>query len=344
MLFQFISNILNSPAISVILPFFNAEKTLDNAISSISRQTHPNFECLLIDNNSGDKSREIARRWTHYDPRFVLLTEARQGVVFASNTGWEQSRGHYVARMDADDLACSKRLQKQAKFLDNQKDYGAVAGMVKYVSHSADKKGFNKYVEWNNSVITYEDILKNRFIDAPVINPTAMWRREVAEKHGMYRSGEFPEDYEMWLRWLHQGVNIRKIPFYILEWHDYENRLTRNHTDYSDEAFYRIKTYYLVKWLERNNSFHPRVMVWGASRISRARAELLESYGIKITAFIDIKKTRQLNKDLIYYQDLPDSGHNFILVYVRQWYAKPKIKDFLCQRGYEEGKNFLFIS
>ncbi len=341
---KLISDTLNSPVISVILPFFNAGNTLNKAISSIYGQTLSNFECLLIDNNSEDKSREIARKWTLYDSRFLLLTENRQGVVFASNTGWKHSRGQYVARMDADDMAYPERLQKQAEFLDHHQDYGAVAGMAKYVSHCAGKKGFNKYVEWNNSLITYKEILKNRFIDAPVINPTAMWRREVAEKHGLYRSGDFPEDYEMWLRWLHEGIKIRKIPFYIMEWHDYENRLTRNHPDYSDEAFYRIKTHYLVKWLEHNNPFHPEVMVWGASRISRARAELLESYGIKIKAYIDIKKTRQLNKNVIYYQDLPDPGKNFILVYVRQWHAKPKIHDFLVQRGYEEGKDFLFIS
>ncbi|MBS3771157.1 MAG: hypothetical protein KGY70_13970, partial [Bacteroidales bacterium] len=158
------------------------------------------------------------------------------------------------------------------------------------------------------------------------------------------RSGDFPEDYELWLRWLHGGVKICKIPTMVLEWHDYGNRLTRNHPNYSDEAFYHIKTHYLVQWLEQNNPFHPTVLVWGASRISRARAGLLESYGIRISAYIDIKRTRQLNKDVIYYQDLPDPGKNFILVYVRQWHAKPKIHDFLVQRGYKEGKDFLFIS
>ncbi len=335
---------MNSPAISVILPFFNAEKTLNKALSSISGQTLSNFECLLIDNISEDQSREIARRWTLYDSRFLLLTEKRQGVAFASNTGSKHSRAQYIARMDADDVAYPERLKKQAYFLDRYQEYGAVAGFAKYINHTGEKNGFRKYVEWNNSVVTHEELLKNRFIDSPVINPTAMWRREIAEKHGMYRSGDFPEDYELWLRWLHGGVKICKIPTMVLEWHDYGNRLTRNHPNYSDEAFYHIKTHYLVQWLEQNNPFHPTVLVWGASRISRARAGLLESYGIRISAYIDIKRTRQLNKDVIYYQDLPDPGQNFILVYVRQWHAKPKIHDFLVQRGYEEGKDFLFVS
>lgn len=297
-----------------------------------------------MDNNSGDESREIALKWVHSDPRFVMINETRQGVVFASNAGWEQSSGQYIARMDADDRAYPERLEKQAGFLDHNHDYGAVAGLAKYVSHSAGKTGFKKFVDWNNSVITYEDILKNRFIDSPVINPTTMWRREIAEKHEMYSFGNFPEDYEMWLRWLHEGVKICKISSFVLKWHDFEKRLTRNHPNYYDEAFYRIKTLYLAKWLEVHNPFHPEVLVWGASRISRSRAEMLESYGIRIVAYIDIKKTRQLKKEVIYYKNLPVSGKYFILVYVRQWEAKSKIKDFLYQQKYEEGKDFLFIS
>ncbi len=97
-----------------------------------------------------------------------------------------------------------------------------------------------------------------------------------------------PEDYELWLRWLHGGVKICKISKMVLEWHDYGNRLTRNHPNYSDEAFYRIKTHYLAKWLKAYNPCHPEVLVWGASRISRVRAELLESYGIRIKSYIDI--------------------------------------------------------
>lgn len=298
----------------------------------------------MVDNNSSDKSREIARKWSQRDPRFIMINETRQGVVFASNAGWEYSSGQYIARMDADDKAYSERLEKQVNFLDNNPDYGAVAGLAEYISHSAGKKGFKQYVEWNNAVVTYEGMLKNRFIDSPIINPTAMWRRKVAERHGMYSYGEFPEDYEMWLRWLHEGVKICKIASCILQWNDHRKRLTRNHPHYSDAAFYRIKTLYLSKWLETNNPFHPEVLVWGASRISRSRAKLLESTGIRIAAYIDIKETRQLIKNVIYYQDLPASGKYFILVYVRQWEAKPKIKDFLYQRGYNEGKDFLFIS
>ena len=275
---------MNSPAISVILPFFNAEKTLNKALSSISGQTLSNFECLLIDNISEDQSREIARRWTLYDSRFLLLTEKRQGVAFASNTGSKHSRAQYIARMDADDVAYPERLKKQAYFLDRYQEYGAVAGLAKYINHTGEKNGFRKYVEWNNSVVTHEELLKNRFIDSPVINPTAMWRKNAEQKAGGCIHGDFPEDYEMWLRWLDKGMKIDKVNEYVLLWNDLSDRLTRNDPRYSSDAFYETKSKYLANELNRINPHHSEIMVWGASRIMRRRSEKLIKHGIKIKA------------------------------------------------------------
>ena len=102
------------------------------------------------------------------------------------------------------------------------------------------------------------------------------------EQHGLYRSGDFPEDYEMWLRWLDQGVKIAKVPQIVLDWHDSETRLTRTDSIYSDRAFYEVKSRYLAKWLSEHNPFHPYVHVWGASRISRRRVRILEKHGMFI--------------------------------------------------------------
>ena len=199
-------------------------------------------------------------------------------------------------------------------------------------------------MEWSNSVISYEDIYNRRFIEAPIVNPSAMWRRETMEKHGLYLSGDFPEDYEMWLRWLDRGVKIAKIPEVVLDWHDSDGRLTRTHPIYSDRAFYDIKSKYLARWLGENNPRHPYVAIWGASRISRRRARILEQQGIRIEAYIDTKKSRQLDRDLIYYEDLTESEPMFILTYIRQMDNREKIQSFLESRGYKEGNNYLLVS
>jgi glycosyltransferase involved in cell wall biosynthesis len=334
----------SSPKVSVVIPFYNAEKTLSKAIESIAQQEFEDFECILVDNNSTDGSAEIARHWQNEDKRFKLAKESQQGVMFASNRGCALAMGAYMARMDADDRAYPHRLRLQSEFLDHHPDYGAVAGLVKHVGDPLTTGGFRRFVEWSNSVVTYEEIFNRRFIEAPIVNSTAMWRKETMDRCGLYRSGDYPEDYEMWLRWLDHGVKIAKIPDVILEWHDSESRLTRNDPIYSDRAFYGIKSKYLAKWLLAENPFHPEVWIWGASRISRRRARILEQLGIRIGRYIDTKKSRQLDREVIYYDDLPESGKGFILTYIRQMDNREKIQKFLENKGYREGKDYLLVS
>ncbi len=336
--------ITDSPKISVIIPFFNAEKTLERAIQSIIDQTFKDFECILIDNNSTDKSSEIANNVADKDNRFKVISEQMQGVVFASNTGWSASKGKYIARMDADDWSYPNRLKMQNDFLDEHPDYGAVASLVKHVSHSEYTEGMLRFVEWSNSIITYEEIRNNRFVELPIVNPTAMWRREVAHQCGMYLHGAFPEDYEMWLRWLDMGVKIKKLNHVLLDWYDSDTRLTRSSKRYSDNSFYKIKTKYLAKWLKKHNPYYPKVAVWGASKISRRRASLLESYGIEICCYIDTKKNRQIDHKVYHYKNIPSPDQIFVLTYIKQVEAREEIREFLPQRGFVEGINFLLVS
>ncbi len=333
-----------SKKVSVILPFYNAEKTISRAIKSIAEQSFTDFECILIDNNSNDKSPLIAKEWSEKDNRFVVVTEDKQGVVFASNKGFEVSQGEYVARMDADDFAYPSRLFEQIKFLDNNHDYGAVSGLVEYIPHSEFTAGFKRYVNWSNSIITYKEIIKKQFVEMPIVNPTMMWRRDVANKIGMYSNGNFPEDYELWLRWLNRGIRIAKIPNVVLKWYDSDERLTRTNPIYSDESFFKIKTKYLAEWLRESNPFHPNVVVWGASKNSRKRAKHLFDYGIEINHYIDIKPRTNLDREVVNYKNIKSANEIFILVYMKQVDARKEIQEFLKSRDFIEGVNYLLVS
>ncbi len=330
--------------ISVILPYFNASETLGRAIKSIEDQTYGDFECILVNNNSTDDSEKIAKSFAVKDHRFIPVCEKQSGVAFASNRGASLARGEYIARMDADDISMPERLEKEAAFLDHNPDYGAVAGLAEYIPHREGTEGFKRYVDWSNEIRSYKDIINRQFVEMPLINPTAMWRKSVSDKLGMYKKGDFPEDYEMWLRWLAAGIKIRKLPEPVLKWHDSDQRLTRTKPEYSDKSFYRIKSYYLVKWLAGNNPFHPEVLVWGASKISRRRAKLAEKHGIYVKAYIDIKKNRDLDREVIYYTNIPPAGTAFILIYMKQRKARREIMDYLESGSWIEGKNYLLVS
>jgi glycosyltransferase involved in cell wall biosynthesis len=335
----------SSPAITVILPFFNAQNTLGEALMSIQKQTHCDFECIMINNNSSDQSCKIARYFEESDARFHLIHEDRQGVVYASNAGSKLTRSKYTARMDADDEALPDRLKLQYHYLENNQNTHAVGGLVKYRGYQKNTEGFARYVDWSNSLKHHEEIYNRCFIESPIINPTAMWRTELAENYGLYKSGDFPEDYEMWLRWLENDLVIEKVNDYVLKWYDSDKRLTRTHSAYTEEAFYRIKTQYLVRRLKKINNHFPEVYIWGASKRSRQRADLLNQHGISIRAYIDTKTSRQLvGAHVIYYKNLPKKENAFILVYMGLDHARKKICDFLQSKGYKEGKNFILVS
>lgn len=246
--------------------------------------------------------------------------------------------------MDADDVAYSARLQSQVSFLDSHSEYGAVAGLVKYIPHTEYTDGFKRYIKWSNSIINYEDIVNKQFVEMPLVNPTTMWCKDVADKLGMYRDGNFPEDYEMWLRWLSRGIKIAKIPEMVLKWYDSDERLTRTNPIYSNESFFRIKTKYLSYWLKKNNPFHPNVVVWGASKNSRKRAKPLLDNGIEIAYYIDIKSRTNLDREVIHYKNIQSPNDLFILVYMKQEDAREEIQNFLKSRGFIEGVNYLLVS
>ncbi|MDZ7774998.1 MAG: hypothetical protein U5L09_04970 [Bacteroidales bacterium] len=207
--------------------------------------------------------------------------------------------------MDADDRMLPSRLALQKSFLDQYPDFGAVGGKVQYVAHHPKTEGFSKYVDWSNRRTSYEDIMKHRFVELPLVNPTAMWRRKVSEKLGAYQQGDFPEDYEMWLRWLGQGVKVGKVNETVLYWHDSYERLTRSDPRYSKEAFHRVRVKYLADYLAKNNPFHPAVWVWGAARQTRRMAEMMEPRGIRIEKYIDVNTKAAIGKEVIHYSKIP---------------------------------------
>lgn len=331
------------PLLSVILPFYNAQHTLKPALQSLQTQIFSDFEVIMVDNASTDSSRRIAEAFCEADSRFRLLTETRRGVVFAANTAAHHAAAPFIARMDADDIALPQRFMKQIEFLQQSPGTALVGSNVIYQSHLPKSRGFRLYVEWLNSVATPEEIKNKRFIELPIANPTIMFRRTAMEKHGLYRKGDFPEDYEMILRWLHNSLEMNKLAEPLLIWNDYSQRLTRTCPEYSKTAFFRIKARYLAQWLEQHNPFHPEIWVWGASRIARRRSELLEEYGVKISGYIDIIEKAEEFRAILPHQ-LPPPRHIFVVSYVAARGAKQEIKKIFNQKNYVEGLHYIFAA
>ncbi len=335
-----------SPRVSVLLPAFNALATLPRAVAAIRAQTFAGWELLVVDDGSTDGTAEWLRAEAAREPRLKVISPPHAGIVTALNRGLAEAHGEFIARMDADDESLPERLAEQVAFLDARADVGVVGSLVEFAGNRAASAGYALHVDWLNSVVTPEQIALNRFVESPFAHPSVMFRRALVARHGGYRAGEFPEDYELWLRWLEAGVRMVKVPRVLLRWHDQPDRLSRTDRRYGVEAFYRLKAEYLARWLRANVSTTRQLLVWGAGRATRKRVKLLEAQGVVVTAYVDIdpdKHGRSRAGHLVLAPEQIPPGA-FHLGYVGKRGAREWCRNFLEQRNCVEGRDFLFAA
>lgn len=331
------------PAVSTLLPYHNAAATLDAAIASMAAQTFADQELLLIDNASTDEGPAIARRWADRDPRITLLQEPRLGIAHALNTGLEQARGRYIARMDADDISHPERLAKQWAHLEAHPEVGVLGTATRFVSTMPEHRGMQAFVQWQNALLTPHDHSVKRFVDAPLAHPTVLFRRELVERHGAYDTGPLPEDHELWLRWMDAGVRMAKLPEELLTWNDHAERLSRTHSNYGTDAFFGTKVRWLARWLKRTLNGRA-VIVAGTSTLCRQRAQLLAAEGIAIAAFTDVKARAVPGHAFVPSDALPPAGEAFVVSFISQRGAGDRIAAYLGSRGLVEGTDFVLAA
>lgn len=332
--------------VSIILPVYNAAATIEKAVESCLQQSFRDFELIIVDDGSADETPAILQKLAAADPRIRIISIAHAGVTKAMNTGMEHANGKYTARMDADDEMLPFRIEKQFAFLEANPETGLVSSLVQHGGDPEKQEGYATHIHWINSLITPEAISLNRFIESPVCNPSVMFRTDLFRKYGGCREGNFPEDYEIWLRWLDNGVRMAKIPEVLLIWNDLPGRLTRNDQRYSAEAFERAKTGYLAEFITEQNLKKERPLyLCGAGRITRRKSDFLAASGLQIGAYIDVdpKKIGKMYNGIpvIGLDDLPDRENAYVVSYVSNRGAREAIRKILLQKGFEEGTDFI---
>lgn len=338
------------------MPVRDGARTVARAVDGVRAQTFPDWELIAVDDGSRDGTVEILKAFARSDPRIRVLVRPREGIVSALNAGIAAvSRGELIARMDADDEMHPDRLAEQVAFLDAPPNRGiGVAGCL--VEHGGDAQaaaGYALHVAWLNSLVTPEEIALNRFVESPLAHPSVMFRRELVERHGGYRDGSFPEDYELWLRWLDAGVRMAKVPRVLLRWNDPPERASRTDPRYSPEAFFATKAPWIARWLKRHglgSGSTRKLWVWGAGRPTRKRADLLAAEGIPPAGYIDIdprKATEAIGgtgRPVLLADELPPPSEAFVLGYVASRGARDLVRSALTRRGYAEGRDFLMCA
>lgn len=271
--------------VSVVMPCFNAADTLPEALESLTGQTLVDFELIAVDDGSNDATASILKQWAVMDARIRPIFQPHSGIVVALNNGWHACQSPLIARMDADDLACPERLERQVAFLDMNPEIGVVGCRVKGYPQEEVRQGFMIYLDWQNSLLTDVDIRREMFVESPLAHPSVVIRQEWLSRVGGYQDHGWPEDYDLWLRLYLAGARFAKLPEFLLHWREHPQRLTRQDSRYSLENFLRLKAHYLARGPLNGKG---AVLVWGAGMMGRRLSKHLLRQGVPLTAFVDI--------------------------------------------------------
>lgn len=210
------------PKVSILLPAYNQEKYIEETVESILSQTFTDFEFIILDDASSDRTAE--RIQTFEDERITFYQNAENlGSVGTLNKGLALCRGEYIARIDGDDIAYPERLAKQVAFLDSHSDVGVVGSAVQCFSDSG--MGEVMRYETDSSALFSSFLLAETSM---VAHPAVMMRRCLFEGGIQYSQEHFyAEDYKLWndLKW---HARIGNLPDVLLKYRIHQSSMSRS--------------------------------------------------------------------------------------------------------------------
>jgi glycosyltransferase involved in cell wall biosynthesis len=231
---------VNKPLVSIVMPTYNRAELIGKAIESILAQSYKNWELLVIDAISTDKTEDVIRKLNKKYPNIQYIKMLADNPMISEklNFGINIASGKYISRLDDDDYWFdNEKLKLQTEFLENNSDYVLVGGGVIIVDEKY--KELFKYFKREK----FEDIRKNALIANPFMHNTVMFRKDIALSLNGYRNIEFCEDWDLWLRMGLKGkfYNFRR---YFTCWLSAgQNMSYTRHREQSKFIFSIIKKY-----------------------------------------------------------------------------------------------------
>lgn len=185
-----------NPCVSVLMPVYNAQRYVAEAIESILEQTFTDFEFLIVDDGSTDRSLKILQRYAARDTRIRLISRPNTGCVRALNEMLALAQGELIARMDADDIAMPDRLIQQVEFLRQNPEIVCVGGAQDWIDESGRLLLHHPEAE-QDTEIQHLALIGH----TPINHPSALMRRLTVLQVGGYDESMYPaEDLDLWLK------------------------------------------------------------------------------------------------------------------------------------------------
>jgi len=198
---------------------YNSEEYLNEAIESILNQTYKNFEFIIIDDGSTDKSLEVIKKYKAEDDRIVLISRENKGLPYSLNEGIGIAKGEYIARMDADDISLPSRFEEQVTYFSNNKTVDLLFTHANLIDDNSQMI-CHLFTPHINKVIKLIEI-KNLFI-----HPTVMIKKKVFNIYGLYNTDYIHgQDWEYWKR-VYKKTNIKILTMPLINYRMNFNSIT----------------------------------------------------------------------------------------------------------------------
>ena len=180
--------------VTVLMPAYNVEKYIAEAIESVLKQSFSDFKLLIVNDGSTDNTEQIIRSFT--DERIILINQPHRGIASALNKGLSKANSDYIARFDADDICFPTRLQEQVIFLDTHLDHILVGSDAEYISEEGEHLFYFKCIGHTN-----EEIIQKIYSYCPFIHSSVMYRKYPVINAGGYSLNAHNfEDYFLWMQ------------------------------------------------------------------------------------------------------------------------------------------------
>ncbi len=216
---------MTPPLVSIIMPVYNCESFVADAIDSMLRQTLSDFELIIIDDHSLDNTRPVIE--SYRDRRIIFIQkEANSGLISSLNLGIATARGQYIARMDGDDISDGTRLEKQIAYFQEHPE-------VMICGTACRLLGSDQLIQFPSD----HDEIKMCLLEyCPLIHPTVMFRKQFFTGHKLFYNKEFEwaEDYELWTRAVWLG-RLGNLPTPLLSYRLHPKQVTHIYKQRQDE-------------------------------------------------------------------------------------------------------------
>jgi glycosyltransferase involved in cell wall biosynthesis len=235
------------PLVSIILPVFNSEKFLREAIDSVLKQSVVDFELLIIYDKSSDSSLDIINEYLSFDSRVSIVNGTGEGLSTALNLGLKRAKGKYVARMDSDDISLPNRLEKQISLLE---------------ACNADICGCHWFVVNKNlkyfdvKIVPTEPYIFPVWLSytVPFAHGSVLMRRSfIIQNNLIYGGVKYAEDYDLWIKFHECAATFINVNEFLYIYRDYDYSVSKIVSSQNNKDSRRLRRYFVNKYAESIN-------------------------------------------------------------------------------------------